>query len=124
MNKSSFHLSLKVLDLDKTKTFYSDVLKGKVTYESPDGWFNIEVFGHQLTFHVDPSFDISTMGSFHWGFNLSQENFEELASIIENSSKCSFVMKPSVLDEGTSQERRKMTFKDPSGYLIEVKFLN
>ncbi len=108
-------------DLEKTKHFYIDLLGAKLAHESDEHWINIEWFGHQLTFHEKPAMETTGINDFHWGFNLTLEEFNSLAEKIRTSSELNFEMEPTKKGEGTDIERIKMYFKDPSGHLIEVK---
>ncbi len=108
-------------DLTETKHFYIDLLGAELTHENADHWINIEWFGHQLTFHEKPDMQTKEVNDFHWGFNLSLEEFNAVAEKIKSSPELSFVLEPSIKDAGTKLERMKMYFKDPNGHLIELK---
>lgn len=109
---STFHLSLKVIDLKETKSFYVEKLGGVVTHEDDAGWINIELFGHQLTFHESKDLEVKG-GDFHWGFNLDLEEFNRLKKQLN--------AEPILKGEGTAMERLKFYFQDPNGYLVEIK---
>jgi len=120
-----FHLAIFARDLSETKKFYIELLGAQLTHESDEDWINIEWFGHQLTFHERPNMEIKNKNDFHWGFNLSMKEFKTLEALIRKTPELSFEMEPHTKGEGTSIERIKMYFKDPSGHLIEVKhFVN
>ena len=121
MQNHPFHLSMFAKDLKETKHFYIDLLGAKLAHESHEHWINIEWFGHQLTFHEKPDMQTSRPNDFHWGFNLSLEDFNALVEKIETSPELNFEMEPTKKGEGTDIERIKMYFKDPSGHLIEIK---
>jgi extradiol dioxygenase family protein len=50
---SIFHLSLPIKDFDVTRFFYCDLLNG-VQEKTTVNWFNVNLKGHQLTFHLLP----------------------------------------------------------------------
>lgn len=114
-----FHISLPVKEFEHTKAFYADFLGGKLSDKG--NYINIELFGHQLTFHENREMKLVDMPEFHWGFNLSWDEFEMLAKKAEENPKVQLILKPAIKDEGTKSERIKMFLKDPSGYQIEIK---
>lgn len=116
-----FHLAMFARNLDETIHFYTELLGAKLGHRSSENWVNIHWFGHQLTFHEKPDMNTQDKKDFHWGFNVSMEEFEALAEKIKSSPELNFEMEPTKKDEGTDIARIKMYFKDPSGNLIEVK---
>jgi extradiol dioxygenase family protein len=65
------------------------------------------------------------INDFHWGFNVSKEEFERLTNKIKETPDLDFEMAPTRKDEGTAIERIKFYLKDPNGHLIEIKhFVN
>ena len=116
-----FHLAMYAKDLEETKTFYIDLLGASLAHEDEERWVNIEWFGHQLTFHEKPDMEIKEKNDFHWGFNVSRQEFETLANRVETTPELSFDMEPTWKGKGTDIERIKMYLKDPNGHLIEIK---
>lgn len=54
-----FHLSLPVSNFEDTRFFYCDLLTGIQEKTTPD-WFNVNLNGHQVTFHFLPEEVISS----------------------------------------------------------------
>ena len=115
---TAFHLSLPVADFEATRFFYCDILKGKQEKTNPD-WFNINLRGHQLTFHILPQ-EIITSKNLHWGLILPWDELHELFDRLQQQQVI-FKTLPDYQDKGSVSERVKMVFADPSGYLIEFK---
>lgn len=51
--KPLFHLAFPVSDLDKTLTFYRDIL-GCETGRSSNKWIDFDFWGHQVVAHLSP----------------------------------------------------------------------
>ena len=114
-----FHLSIGVKSVDESIKFFVEVLNGKITHKDPT-YTNIELFGHQIT--LKPNGTISPeLPDFHFGFNMSLEEFNEISDSVLSTASEFVYMKPKVVDEGTSMERKKMYLKCPTGYLVELK---
>src|ERR1700679_2928133 len=73
---TAFHLSLPVNNFQKTTNFYCSILGGKQEKITP-GWFNVNLEGHQLTFHILPG-EVITNPHLHWGLVISWEKFHLL----------------------------------------------
>ena len=126
-----FHLAINVVDLDKTRIFYSDILGAKEGRSSTT-WVDFSFFGHQLSFHLGPVLKTENTGYVgedlvpmpHFGMVLALREWQALAKRLE-MAEISFVIPPSVRFQGESGEQWTMFFRDPSGNPIEIKgFLN
>ena len=118
MNKP-FHLSIGVKSIDDSIKFFTEVLNGKITHKE-QAYVNLELFGHQIT--LKPNETISSdLPDFHFGFNMSLEEFDQISDKALSTSPEFIHMKPKVVDEGTPMERKKMYLKCPTGYLVELK---
>jgi extradiol dioxygenase family protein len=113
-----FHLSLPVKDFDDTRHFYCTILDGKQE-KTTDEWFNVNVSGHQLTFHFLPA-EVITSPHLHWGLVIPWDKFHQLYDNLKQHA-IPFKQLPDYQETGTDKERVKMIFIDPSGYLIEFK---
>lgn len=113
-----FHLSLPVKDLEATRFFYCELLGGVQEKTTPD-WFNINLKGHQLTFHCIPE-EIIASRLLHWGLIVSWDDFHRVFEKLEQHD-VPFSRLPDHQETGTPAERVKMVFTDPSNYLIEFK---
>ena len=114
----SFHLSLPVKDYLETKNFYAEALGGTVEKETAS-WFNVNLYGHQLTFHVHPN-KLLDNTYFHFGINVEYNLFYELFKKLQ-SKNTFFELLPQTQHQGQSTERVKMVFCDPNGYKLEFK---
>lgn len=116
----SFHLSLPVKNLEKSRTFFVDILRAAVVQEDARGYINLELHGTQLTLHEKPTMTAAST-DMHFGINLPVEEFEEIVALVQAKAADCIKVKPTVVDAGTSRERHKMFLQCPAGYLIEVK---
>lgn len=107
---TSFHLSLPVPAVDEEVAFL-ERLRARVTHRDPSGYVNLEWFGAQITLATG---DLAA-ADFHFGVNVDEETFEELARVAGGRVK--------TVDAGTAIERRKFYVRSPAGYLVEVKCL-
>ncbi|MDN5200642.1 VOC family protein [Fulvivirgaceae bacterium BMA10] len=115
--ENSFHLSLAVKEYLTSKRFYGEILGGIVERET-ETWFNVNLYGHQVTLHEAPE-KIIKNDYFHWGINLDWKDFFDLYDRLKDSTR--FKLQPEIQDEGEPQERVKMIFHDPNDYLLEFK---
>lgn len=116
---SPFHLSIGVKSIADSVKFFTEVLNGKVTHDEP-AYVNLELFGHQIT--LKPNETISPeLPDFHFGFNMSLKEFDQIAETVTTKFPMHVHMKPKVVDSGTSMERKKMYLKCPTGYFVELK---
>lgn len=114
----SFHLSIHVRSIDESAQFFERVLGATVTHRDPSGYVNVDLYNTQITLKEDH--DVTPPAGFHFGVNLTLEEFDRLAEQIA-SAGTDFVGKPAVVDAGTLLERKKLYIRCPSGYLIELK---
>lgn len=114
-----FHLSIGVRSINDSVNFFTKVLNGKVTHQETT-YVNMELFGHQLTLKPNDSIS-SDLPDFHFGFNMSLEEFDLIADKLTSTASKYIHMEPKVVDLGTPMERKKMYLKSPSGYLVELK---
>lgn len=108
----SFHLSLPVRSIDESVEFYTSVLQATVTHRDPSGYVNLDLYGTQITLQPTPTLP-PPPPNFHFGVNLSIEDFDHLAARLGEEVR--------VVDQGTPMERKKLYLRCPSGYTIEVK---
>ena len=81
---------------------------------------NIDLFGSQITLKHNPNIN-PNLPDFHFGINLSLEEFNELSMYILKNCDRYVALKPEVWEEGTYMERKKMYLKCPTGYVVELK---
>lgn len=117
---AQFHLSLGVRDLEVSLAFFEEVLGAKVLHRDPRGYVNIDAFGHQITLKHRPDI-VPDLMDFHFGFNMSREQFDIIAEKVLQVGQDHVTMEPKIVDGGTHLERKKMFLASPTGYSIELK---
>lgn len=115
-----FHLSIGVRSIEDSVIFFSQILGGKVTHRDDSGYVNIELFGSQITLKDNPSIN-PNLPDFHFGFNMSLQEFDDLSHRVVSQASDRIHMEPKVVDAGTELERKKMYLRCPTGYLVELK---
>jgi extradiol dioxygenase family protein len=115
---NAFHISFPVKDRYSTQEFYTQVL-GAIMEKDCDTRLHMSLAGHDLTFRVDPA-HITADKNWHWGINVHWEIFQDIYHNLQ-AHQVQFEQYPKVLDAGSPEERVKMSFYDPNGYLLEYK---
>lgn len=115
---ATFHLSLPIRNSQQTRNFYCDVLGGNFL-EGEANWFQVLLHGHQLTFHETLENRIDKI-PFHWGLHTNWQFFHELSTKLQKQ-QIRFEALPHYQQTGTPEEKVKMLFYDPNGYLLEYK---
>jgi len=118
-----FHLSFCVADLETSRAFYVGVLGCREGNSTPTH-VDFAFYGNQLTCHLAPE-KVRSAAAFglegnHFGAVVSPDEFERLAAALE-ARGVPFIKKPETQHAGSTLERRKMIFTDPSGNAIEIK---
>jgi len=123
-----FHLALPVPSLDHVKDFYIKLLaceKGR----SDNTWVDLNLYGHQLVFHVVPGIDIKAYYNPvdkhqvpipHFGVVLKPEEWNTLADALK-AVNTEFIIEPYTRFKGEVGEQSTLFFKDPVGYHLEFK---
>lgn len=121
MSRAVFHLSLPARDLEATRRFYCGLLGG-VPGRVGEGWIDLVVFGHQLTFHQRPEQVVpeEAQGVQHFGAILDWDEWQALGATIEAANQA-FALPPTIYAAGTDGEHGKLLLRDPSGHLLELK---
>ncbi|MES2801263.1 MAG: hypothetical protein V4654_02125 [Bdellovibrionota bacterium] len=117
---TNFHLSIGVKSIDESVDFFTQILRAKVRHRDPSGYVNIDLFGSQITLKQNENI-IPHLPDFHFGLNLSLDEFDIMSKDILKNGRQYVSMEPEVWDFGTDLERKKMYLKCPTGYLIELK---
>lgn len=124
---ANFHLSLPCKDIEKTKEFYSEILKTNIG-RSTNSWIDIDLFGNQITFTKSGEFNFDfknyrlgeqILPSFHFGIIIDIDDFGKLYTRllqldIGTTVKTTF-MKDSI------GEHLSFFIKDPNDFMIEFK---
>ena len=117
------HLSLPVLDLDDSLTFYVDVLQCTKGRHRPDqGFADVWFYGLQLTLQRQPDqvLGAEQQGARHFGAALPPE---ELAAVVARlrAASVAWVEPPTTDTTGQLSGKTSAKFLDPSGNVIEIK---
>jgi len=115
---NAFHLSLPVREYAATRTFYCDLLGGQFDRDEETG-FTVDLHGHQITFRDAPE-KVPDTDSFHFGLNVRWSFFHSLFEKLREQG-VRFEWLPEYENMGQPNERVKMIFRDPNGYLLEFK---
>ena len=123
-----FHLAFAVTDLQKTESFFVDLL-GCETGRRSERWIDFDFFGHQITAHlVDgdlPSAETNPVDgekvpSRHFGAILEWDQWQDLSKRLQDA-KINFLIEPQIRFAGEVGEQATMFFRDPSGNALEFK---
>lgn len=123
-----FHLAIPVRDLDKTRSFYRDVL-GCAEGRSSDLWVDFNFFGHQLVIHMfgeantnleSNPVDGDDVPIPHFGIVLTWTDWTNLSEDLTNQG-IEFIIEPCIRFKGLPGEQATMFFLDPSGNALEFK---
>ncbi len=122
-----FHLAFPVGDLAATRAFFTDVLGAEVGRES-DKWVDFNLYGHQVTAHLDPSrrdastnfVDGKNVPTFHFGIVLEWNDWEALARRLQER-EVPFIIEPYIRFKGQIGEQGTFFVREPSGTALEFK---
>jgi len=121
-----FHLAIPVLDLEKSREFYQQVL-GCSLGRSDDEWIDFNFFGHQLVIHKSKNIQKKDFNNVdghdvpipHFGVILEWENWHTFSNQIKD--KIDFIIKPYIRFKGKTGEQATMFFLDPDNNALELK---
>ena len=116
---NSFHISFEITNYRESLNFYTNVLGGRIELDETT-WCNINLFGHQVTFHHEPEMQSIDYGNFHWGLNIPIKRFEALYQKLKDANT-EFVIYPEMKDNHAGNNRLIMKIKDPNGFVLEFK---
>jgi len=125
-----FHLAIPVIDLNKCRTFYHDVL-GCTEGRSAEHWVDFNFFGHQLVIHQKPAsahsekpisnpVDGQAVPVPHFGVVLEWNTWQNLADQLRDQN-IPFVIEPYIRFEGEVGEQATLFFLDPENNALEFK---
>ena len=127
-NLSPFHIAIPVNNLDRCRTFYSDILEldeGR----SSENWVDFNFFGHQLVIHQKDNFipqqisnpvDGHDVPVPHFGVVLSMNEWGKLSERLKKN-RTKFIIEPTIRFKGKPGEQATLFFKDPEGNALEFK---
>lgn len=122
-----FHLAFPVLDLEKTRTFFVEVLGAKVGREAAR-WIDFNFYGHQISAHLCEAMpEIATnlvdgkqVPASHFGLVMDWQAWQSAAKRLQ-ALDVPFLIEPYIRFEGQTGEQATMFLLDPSGNGIELK---
>jgi extradiol dioxygenase family protein len=126
-----FHLAIPVIDLEKCRQFYRDVL-GCSEGRSDTHWVDFNFFGHQLVIHqksqsnsvaekpASNPVDGHDVPIPHFGVVLEWDKWVELSEKLK-AQNIKFVIEPYLRFEGKVGEQATMFFLDPENNALEFK---
>ena len=125
-----FHLAIPVLDLEKCRQFYRDILECEEG-RSDTHWVDFNFFGHQLVIHQKPqqkivekpvsnSVDGKDVPVPHFGVVLEWDKWTELSKKLKTKN-IRFIIEPCLRFEGKVGEQATMFFLDPENNALEFK---
>ena len=127
MTRPRFHLAIPVDDLDRCRTFYSEVL-GYPEGRSAEHWVDFNMFGHQLVIHQTGGGGVAGTNPVdgdnvpvpHFGALLEVDDWKALAERLRGHD-LDFVIEPHLRFAGEVGEQHTMFFLDPAGNALEFK---
>lgn len=127
MSIPRFHLAFPVLDLEQTRTFYTDIL-GCTTGRESANWIDFDFYGHQIVAHQTETMpDCPTclvedkpVPTRHFGVLLNREDWLDLAKNLKDRD-IEFLIAPHIRFEDAPGEQATMFIQDPSGNGLEFK---
>ena len=128
MTIQPFHLAIPVNDLEKSASFYAEVL-GLEQGRRSTHWIDYNFYGHQFVLHEVK--DYKTQNHFnsvdenevpvpHFGVVLLWKDFWDLSDRLK-SFNVQFQIEPNIRFEGKTGEQATLFFYDPSGNALEFK---
>ncbi len=125
-NLRPFHLAIPVSNINKSKTFYIDLLGCNIGRYS-ETWIDLDFFGHQLVLHeskvvnkvITNDVDSHKVPVPHFGVILNWDDWHLLSKNIK--SKIQFIIEPHIRFKNKVGEQATMFFLDPDQNAIEFK---
>ena len=123
-----FHCAFTVHDLAAAERFYGDLLGCREGRRAAT-WIDYDLYGHQLSLHLDPRkrtdrflspVDGKDVPLPHFGVVLDMERWTRLAERLR-AAGVSFVIEPYLRFAGEVGEQGTMFLLDPSGNALEFK---
>lgn len=127
MSNQHFHLSIPCKDVKKTRKFYEQELGFKIGRKSYY-WFDVDVFGNQITFTMDEKSSIQTqkysfeeimLPSFHFGIILEEDKWLECYEKFKEKDYFAIGSTKFLLDQ--KGQHKSFFLQDVNGYFIEFK---
>lgn len=126
--KTTFHLSLPCIGIQRTKKFYETVLGAKIG-RNTNQWVDINLYGNQITFtksgdfnfaYKNYKFENTVLPSFHFGVVMPSKDWNDLYKKLQAQEASMHIDKTNFL---ASKKGAHSSFfiEDPNGYIVEFK---
>ena len=124
--QTSFHMSLPCFSIRETKGFYTNI--GATLGRSTQGWVDVNLFGHQLTFIKAGKFNFNNpnyvfegkiLPSFHFGIIVDAKTWQSIYNKLK-VLELDLVTESVFLKDKTG-EHHSFFVKDPNDYMLEFK---
>lgn len=124
---TQFHLALPCLNVNKTRTFYTEIL-GATIGRATVKWADVNLYDHQITFsECGPfkfecksyNFNGDILPSFHFGIILDTKEWNAVLDRLK-AKNFNLVSEVKFL-EGKTGEHQSFFVKDPNDYTVEFK---
>lgn len=124
---AQFHLALPCINVNKTRTFYVDIL-GATIGRSAVKWADVNFYNNQITFtECGPfkfdcksyNFNGDILPSFHFGIILEKEEWNSVLTRLK--SKNHEIASEVKFLESKTGEHQSFFVKDPNDYTVEFK---
>ncbi|WBX70322.1 VOC family protein [Tenacibaculum retecalamus] len=129
MSLQPFHLAIPVQNLEKSRTFYRDILQCEEG-RSSDYWVDFNFFGHQLVIHQKEDYqptnsitnpvDGHDVPVPHFGVVLKWNDWIALSERLK-ANNTTFIIAPTIRFKGLVGEQATMFFNDPENNALEFK---
>jgi extradiol dioxygenase family protein len=124
----NFHLSLPCRDIVETRKFYEKELEFKIGRRQGYIWFDVNIYGNQVTFTYDDAFNLtvknynfedSPLPTFHFGVIIEEVIWKELYA--KYKDKDYFAIGSIYFLKDKKGQHQSFFLRDPNGYFIEFK---
>ena len=125
--KTTFHLSLPCIGIQRTKKFYETIL-GPQVGRNTNQWVDINLYGNQITFTKSGDFNFAfknykfeniVLPSFHFGIVMPLSDWNNLYEKI-NKENVLHIDKTNFL-ASKNGAHSSFFIEDPNGYIVEFK---
>ena len=133
MSSNVFHLAIEAGSLQKTVSWYKNVLECQLDMSEEGKWQDINFWGNELTLHEsEPRTNKSNersrhnvaMGEVcvpHFGVHLSMEAYKQVKANVKANN--GFLDEPYIRFEGTDYQQETFFVEDPNFNVLEIKHM-
>ncbi len=122
------HLAIPAGDLNRTVTFYTDVLGCTLGNSEEGRWVDVNFWGNELTLHqseeqmpvVRHDVEMGAVLVPHFGVHLTQEDFDAVKTRIA-AAGLAYIDEPYRRFKGDKYEQETFFIADPNNNVLEIK---